>query len=388
MKNEIKSLYIHFPFCLSKCSYCDFVSGFKVDEEVIHRYINGLCKEIQILSHETCFIKPVLETIYIGGGTPSLLSESHLEKLFSTLKEYYQIDKAEITIEANPEDITVHLAKCWKECGINRTSLGFQSMNDSILKFMKRRNSSDSNKNAFEILRQAGFNNISIDFISSISGDRIDKCLNFIKIYLPEHVSIYHLTIAENTELFNQINSRIYFPLSDEKIINIFHKCNQLMIKNGYYQYEISNFARGKGFISKHNCNYWDYGQYYGVGVAATGFKYSEEGNNFGIRTTNSDNLAEYFSYLDQFKRPVDNIETIDYSTAVKEVIMLQLRKIEGIDLTLFKKLFGKDLFQLIPRKQLEEMSEWITIDKNSIRIKLKGLDIMNTLVSQIWDLL
>jgi oxygen-independent coproporphyrinogen-3 oxidase len=379
-------LYIHIPFCKKKCNYCSFFSPFYPEETLVEKYINYVIKEIELYLEK--FELTGIFTIYIGGGTPSLIKEATLEKLFKFFDKKNLLNAKEITIEANPEDITLEKAKFYKECGINRVSLGFQSMDDNILSFLGRRNTSYDNCRSFELLRKAEIENISIDWISSVFEGDSEKLLEAISCFNAEHNSIYTLTIERGTPIFKFWKNKIFTPKSDVDTSNDYRKISRRLKKLGYIQYEVSNFAREEKFFSRHNLTYWNYGKYIGAGMGAVGFFYENNSNDFnGIRWTNFKNFKSYFCFLDEGKLPVANKEKIDFSTAIKEFVMLGLRKTEGFGLGDFENIFHKDFYDCFCCDKIYSLKKYIKITKDRIAVRKKFFPVMNEIIRKIWDM-
>lgn len=374
--------YLHIPFCRKKCNYCGFFSGFKPEKNLLDKYTDYICKEI-LLYKEKDF-SPL--TIYIGGGTPSLLSNKNIEKISNTFFNNFKIDNIEFTIEANPEDITFDKARCWSDNKINRVSLGFQSMNDTILKFLGRSNSRNSNIKSFEILREAGFTNISIDFISSIVENDAEDLLKAIDGFDAEHFSIYSLSIDENTKLFVDYKKNQFTPKKDEEYSRDLKQIRNYLIKKGYKHYEVSNFAMDKKFFSIHNTNYWNYLPYIGIGMGAVGFYYNNDSEFKGLRYTNLKNFKDYFAKIDNKNLPVSEIEEIKFDKAICEFTMLGLRKIDGINLKDFKKIFKKDFYDCFDRDKINKLEKYLKIRENKIALKKNYLNVMNTIISKVWE--
>lgn len=390
------SIYLHIPFCLSKCHYCDFVSGYIPDEEILNDYIDSLCKEIVLFKNKYHIMDSVF-TIYLGGGTPSLLMPKHLRKILDALQKNFNLQSKENTIEANPEDVTKEKAIFWKEIGFNRISLGFQSMNDYILKFLGRRNSEKSNIKAFEILRLAGFKNISVDLITSIRGDRIKKNLNKVINLMPEHISTYELSIEEGTRLHQKYQTKEYKPISTQTSLQNYWNLHKELCSAGYIHYEISNYAISNKFASIHNMNYWNYGSYLGFGLGVSGFinGFSNEFTNFeyinskskGYRWTNTKNLKEYTEKIKGNILPVELEEKIDKKKAIKEYIMVGLRKMEGIDLKEMKNLFNIDPLLILSKIMDSSLKKMILKKSSKVRLTNRGINLLNWVTKMLWSI-
>lgn len=320
-------IYIHVPFCSSFCLYCDFYSV--IDSSKRDKYIEALNVEIERRAKELVGFP---RTIYIGGGTPSLLSPSQLNQIFDSLKTHFSFAEVEeITIEVNPDDITKDYAMALRSAGINRVSMGVQSFDDAHLRWMRRRHSAEQAINSYNILKECGFNNISIDLIFgySLHGEDEDelfskwnKDIDTLLKLRPEHVSAYQMSIEPGSLLAKSKSYKEPYSELCEK--EYFHLIN-LLKEGGYHQYEISNFAL-PNYESKHNSSYWDRTPYLGFGPSAHSF-------NGVIRSWNPDSIAGYCRNVgrgwgDTF------LERLSPEEAFEEKLMLGLRKTEGVELS------------------------------------------------------
>lgn len=317
------SIYIHIPFCERKCSYCAFVSFClsKIDRE---KYIQALLEEIESFST----VKRV-KTIYLGGGTPSLLTKEEIFSIFRKLREKFDIDEnAEITIEVNPNSVEEDKLRVYNEVGVNRISVGVQSLSNKSLKSIGRLH---TKKEAIEKLKLIGkyFDNISADLIIGLSGEKsVTKyAKNLIKLNI-KHLSSYMLEVHENTKLYFEVRDKKYCPLDEIGVTKSYDKLVKFLKKHGFVQYEVSNFAL-KGYESKHNLNYWSYGEYVGFGVSSHSFLN-------GKRIANSITLQGYYKH--ERKE-----EKITKSMEIEERIMLGLRCYLGVDIAVLKSL-GYDI--------------------------------------------
>jgi oxygen-independent coproporphyrinogen-3 oxidase len=380
------SIYIHFPFCKSKCPYCGFVSGYKPEKDAIELYTEALCSEIK-LYQKTNNIKDAVNTVYIGGGTPSLLKPVQIKRIFKELKKAFNLKNEENTIEANPEDITLELASSWKETGINRISIGVQSMENRVLKFLGRRNTCDINLNSFELLGKSGFENISMDWIGGIRGEHIALTMNFIFGFKPPHLSVYLLSIEEKTILHHLHEKGKYKPLKDNSAQRHFNEICLKLKEAGYIRYEISNFALSDQYLSRHNLNYWNYGEYIGFGPGAWGYT-RQKGNITGLRWTDTAFLKEYFSMINRGILPIGYSEKIDRKTAIREYIMLGLRKTSGILYNHFEELFNESIIKIMIEKIPPILEPFLNIKDDSISLTDKGLSVADRLIRDLWDVL
>ena len=318
-------LYIHVPFCRSKCPYCNFYSIASISEGIIDKFLHGL--SIEARYYQSVFPQP-FDTIYIGGGTPTVLKERQLEEIFLCIDSCFSfIPYSEITIEANPGDIDLNKARFLRSLGINRISLGIQSFNDDILKFLGRRHTRDDAIRSFEILRRAGFENISIDLIYAIPGQSLlswFKDLNTAVNLRPEHISCYELTIEKKTIFWKKWKKGgLSLPKEEEKA-NFFIKTSSFLEKAGYIHYEVSNFAKEKDFISKHNSKYWTHRPYLGLGPSAHSFDGKKRWWNFS-------SIKKYYNALKNDSLPLEGQEYLTDEMMRIEKIFLGLRTINGI---------------------------------------------------------
>ena len=309
----IKNCYIHIPFCNKICSYCDFCKLY-YDEKFVNRYLNELEKEIKSI-----YKGEVLDTIYIGGGTPSSLNNKQLEKLFEILKLFNKSETVEFTIESNFENINEEKLLIYKKNGINRLSFGLESINENNLTFLNRNITREKINNTINSCRSLGFNNINIDLIYALPVEDISilkNDLDYIFSLDIEHISTYSLMIEDHTMLkINNIES-----ISEELDYEMYKLICKEMKKNDYYHYEISNFSK-PGYESKHNLCYWNNDNYYGFGLGASSYIDNK-------RITNTRSINKYLKgnyRLDIIE--LSNNDLIEYK------IMLNLRKAEGISL-------------------------------------------------------
>lgn len=320
----MKGLYIHIPFCKSKCNYCDFYSKPVNNDRLcfdIKKYADALKKHIIKMS--SSLKKYTFDTVYFGGGTPSLLGEE-LAGIYKVIKEYLNISKdCEVTFEANPESVTESFAKSSFEAGFNRVSLGLQSAVSKELKILGRIHNKEDFSNAVKILKNAGFKNISGDIMLSIPSqtmESLDETLDFILSLDLQHISAYGLKIEEGTPFYKNLEN-LELPDEDEQVERYLHTVERLE-KAGFYQYEISNFAK-KGFISKHNYKYWLGESYLGIGPYAYSFM---ENKRFSM---NCD--TKTFENEENILNVIEIQEDIEKRDVLFEYIMLRLRLKEGI---------------------------------------------------------
>lgn len=361
--SDIKSLYIHIPFCSEICSYCDFVKVYKNDD-LIDRYLEVLESEINSIPIR------VLETIYIGGGTPSCLNEKQLEKLLKITSIFRLENGYEFTIEANPESLSEEKIKLLSKYGVNRVSLGIQTFNEKLLKLLNRRHTKNDVISVVDNLNKYGINNYSFDFIYSLPFQKMEdikKDLNIAISLNPKHLSFYSLLIEEHTMLYIKGHKEADDSIQREMYDFIYSKLQE----SGYHRYEISNFAK-IGFESKHNKVYWHDQKYYAAGVSASGYV-----DNY--RYTNTKSLDKYING-DNNK----DIEYIDREDNIIEFIMLGLRLDEGLSLKEFKDKFGfnfKECYKNQINKLLEE--KLIIINDDRLLATYDGSMVLHRIIEE-----
>ena len=335
MKKEQAGLYIHIPFCLSKCGYCSFYSVESIN--LISEYIAALKKETRYYRN----VFSSFDTIYVGGGTPSLLSSKQLADIFKTVNKHYKIDNhAEITMEANPGDISSEYLKELRDIGINRLNIGVQSFDDRILKFLGRRHTAKEVVSSINAARQAGFNNLGIDLIYGIHGLGIKSWVNTLQkaaSFTPEHISCYQLSLDEKTPLYKKYLSEGWHLPDENTELKLFLKTVEELENAGYIHYEVSNFARKDKFKSRHNQKYWQHEPYLGIGPAANSFLQNK-------RWWNKTSVNSYIKEIASGKMPVEDSETLSIEQFRLEALFLGLRTKVGIDLERYRTKYGVDL--------------------------------------------
>lgn len=380
MNNEI-GIYIHIPFCLSKCYYCDFASYDK-KEDKIEEYIYSLCNEI--LRNAEILSQYKITTIYIGGGTPSYIDSKYIKQIMDTLMFFVnKEDLKEVTIEVNPNSVTEDKLITYKEAGINRLSIGLQSTYDDILKKIGRVHKLEDFENTLNIANKVGFNNISLDLIyplPDLSLEKFKKSINYV-LSLKEknikHISIYNLEVHENTKLGFLLNEGYLSLVDEDEEYEMYKYLNDTFEANGYHRYEISNYAI-KGYESKHNLRYWNQELYLGFGSGASSF-FS------GTRYSNIKNIDTYVDNMKNNKSVIDDnsYEELDLLALMKEYVMLSLRKIDGLDISKFKSKYKKDVKDIFGEEISElENKELIKRDNNNIKLTNRGLEVANL----VWE--
>jgi oxygen-independent coproporphyrinogen-3 oxidase len=365
-------LYIHIPFCLSKCVYCSFYS--LGSTSLIPDYLAALQREIKF--YRKYFDS--FDTIYIGGGTPSLLKADQLAGILSSIHKTYKIAaNAEITLEANPGDISREYLEALKSIGINRLNIGIQSFSDKILKFLGRRHSAEEAMAAISIARQAGFDNLGIDLIYGVHGGGIKSWENTLQKAValePEHISCYQLSLDAQTPLYQRYAKENLPVLTEDQELQFFLTTSSQLEAAGYIHYEVSNFARAEEFPSRHNMKYWRHAPYLGLGPAAHSFLDNK-------RWWNKPSVRDYIKELAEGKMPLNDSEKLSPDQLQLEALFLGLRTRAGIDLKLYQKKYGLDL--LAAKKQvIEKLREnnLVKLEQGFLIPTLSGLAVADSL--------
>jgi len=328
----LPGLYIHVPFCATKCPYCDFYSI--TSGTPVERWLEALAREAEL--HRGVF--GTFDTLYIGGGTPSLLGEAETARLFEILADVFDFAAgSEVTIEANPDDVTSRALANWRELGVNRVSLGVQSFDDDVLRFLRRRHDAARASEAFALLREAGFSNIGIDLIYGFEGQSIDLWRRTIERaleYRPEHVSCYQMTIERSTEFGAMLEAGSLAAIDEETQRAFFMETSAILAGRGYLHYEISNFARGEELLSRHNHKYWNRLPYLGLGPSAHSFR--DGGRWWNVRSVES-----YCLLLEQGESPIEDSETLGDDEIALETLSLGFRTRDGVPLDALRRCPG-----------------------------------------------
>ncbi len=354
-----KSLYIHIPFCQSRCFYCDFYST-AGRNDLAPSFVDALSGEIELL-------EPGFETIYIGGGTPTALDTRLLKKLFQKMGKIIAGAK-ECTVEANPESLSKEKIILLRDLGINRISIGCQSFNQNKLKFLGRAHTSNQAETAVLNAEKNGFKNISIDLIFGLPGEALSVWENDCKqaINLPiSHLSLYMLTYESGTLLFEFLKRKEFYPLDDGKVALMYRRAIEIAAQKEIKQYEISNFAK-EGFYCRHNMKYWENEPYLGLGPSAVSF----EGRR---RRKNISSLKDYIASVKKDGKKWDFSEQLSALESAKETASLKIRTIEGVNFNWFRQKTGFDLSRL-KKETLAELAK-----KGLIRYSLSGEEISLT---------
>jgi putative oxygen-independent coproporphyrinogen III oxidase len=348
--DDAAGLYVHVPFCQRKCPYCDFASG--TDLAMVADWLRAIRQEMGFYRD----FAPRFDTLYLGGGTPSLLTTEQLAVLLESLQGHFTFaPDTEITLEANPDDLTLEILKNYLKLGVNRLSLGVQSFHDQELAFLGRRHDAAQARQALAWAREAGFANLGLDLIYGLPGQTVDQWQRNLETalsFLPEHLSCYQLTLEAGTPLARRQAEGQFQPLPEETEREFFLFTSRFLEDQGYLHYEISNFARGHENRSRHNGKYWNHTPYLGLGPAAHSFR-------DGRRWWNYRSLQDYCQALNQGYAPVADEETLTPEQTRLEALYLGLRTREGVDLELMANVQRtKTVMQEIVRAGLAEVRD------------------------------
>lgn len=352
------ALYIHIPYCFSKCDYCDFFSIACGQRKVPDEYLYALFNEIRYRLYKNSVSS--LSTVYVGGGTPSILSFEQIKKLSDFIYSLFDKAPSEFTIEANPDDISENFLSVLNESVINRLSVGIQAFDEKTLAYVHRRSSSAQVYEALNVISSKWKGILSCDMIAALPGqtkDSFEKDLSELIKFNPEHISMYSLTIEEDTVLGKKLDKGVLkydFQEADE----IWLCGRELLKENGFYQYEVSNFCK-KGYECRHNMAYWTQKNYLGCGAAATGSVYEKSGSRF----TNTQNITSYIDFWTKAEKPElvkedlipGTAEKLDEETKIFEFFMMGLRTLKGVSLSDFEEKFG----QPVKESYIKIMESW-----------------------------
>jgi oxygen-independent coproporphyrinogen-3 oxidase len=361
----LNGIYIHIPYCKQACSYCDF--HFSTSLNTIDALVHSICAEIRERSLFFGIENASIDTLYFGGGTPSLLEPSHLEAIFDALTRHFTLDHVtEITIEANPDDITDEKLKCWKSFGINRISLGVQTFDDRTLSLLNRCHSRQMALNALHQIRDFDFE-FNADLIFGLPGSSskaLQQDIDTLISFQPDHISAYALTVEPKTALDHQIKKGLINMTPEEHYEEQFFQVKDSLESSYYRHYEISNYAKA-GKAALHNGNYWQGHPYLGIGPSAHSF----------IGNTREKNISHNIRYIkhatqNKFEREQ---EVLSKSAQMNEFLLTRLRTMDGISISEFNTRFGTNLCEL-KKDTLQSWSPHISWDTNKIRLTREGL--------------
>ncbi|WP_010303425.1 radical SAM family heme chaperone HemW [Kurthia senegalensis] len=375
----VRGIYIHIPFCHQICNYCDFNKVFFKNQPV-DEYIEAIGQEMRLVTEKYPEAFQKIETVFLGGGTPTSLSAGQLENLLRYIRQYIPLDQVvEFSSEANPDELTREKLEVLYKYGVNRLSIGVQSFDQEILKKLGRTHSNEHVFETIQAAREVGFTNISIDLMYGLPGQTIEQWQHTLdeafKLNLP-HFSAYSLIVEPKTIFYNLMNKgKLQLPGEDLEA-EMYEMLMQQMESNGLMQYEISNFAK-RGLESVHNCIYWENDEYAGFGAGASGYLN-------GVRYTNLGPLKKYMAAVEQGNLPLLDRHEVPLKEKVEEEMFLGLRKIEGVSITHFKEKFNVELDKLFAKQlQLLVEEQLLLIEGDSIKLTYKGRFVGNEVFQQ-----
>jgi oxygen-independent coproporphyrinogen-3 oxidase len=370
---SVSSLYVHVPFCAQKCSYCAFYSEAS-SGELINRYVSALIQELELVAED---IKPA--TVFFGGGTPSILNLRQWEQILRTMERLDLLGASEWTVECNPATVSLDKAKLLRSFGVNRISMGVQSLDENLLDRLGRIHNREMVFKSFDILRKAGFDNLNLDLMFAIPGQTLEIWRSTLAGALAmgsEHVSSYEVIYEEDTPLYAQLQAK-EFDVDEELACAMYEELVSRATQAGFHQYEIANFARDvspstvdalPSFGCRHNINYWRGGSFYGLGPSATGYAR-------GVRTKNWSNTQLYCEQLEKGKRAIESREELPALARAGETAAFGLRMVEGWPFEQFRQTTGHDL-----RKEwsaeMDQLTQkgWGRLDRDRFKLTPEGL--------------
>jgi len=377
MSKQTAGIYVHIPFCKVKCIYCDFYSITEQEHQREH-FTNMLCKEIELYSKQHQFDFNI-DTIFIGGGTPSILTPFQLNKILETLNKVYKLESnCEITLEANPGEAPLNKLKSFKSSGINRLSLGFQSLQPELLKFLTRIHTREQAIETYNNARNIGFENINIDMIFSIPNQTqkmLESDLQTIIKLAPNHISAYSLTVESGTELNRMVKKNITIMPKDDDNLNMLLFVRKFLSTHNFTPYEISNFAAA-GNECKHNIHYWKSDPYLAFGPSAHGF-------NGNQRWWNVRSLDEYLKRLEKNKSPINQSELTSNSMRFNEILLNGLRLKNGISVNKLKSINSK--YKLELNHGLTKWRDKIILNEKSLYLTDKGIPFLDSILLDLF---
>jgi oxygen-independent coproporphyrinogen-3 oxidase len=376
------SFYVHIPYCVSKCPYCDFNSHVVpvIPEDA---YTQALITELDYYHTTGPWAQRTVQSIFFGGGTPSTFHPASIDRILNRIATTFHLDpKSEITLEANPGTVDRSHFSGYRAGGVNRISVGIQSFQPRLLKFLGRVHSADEAKRALNVVREARFENFNLDLIYANPGQTLEELSADLKIALSfesPHISAYNLTIEEGTPFHHEYRTGRLKLLNEDEEIAMAELIESKVTSVGLQRYEISNYARS-GFHSRHNVNYWQNGDYLGVGAGAHSYRASSGGEILGHRWSNEKNPARYMSMINAAGQAVTERDEIDRAKAVGEFMFLGLRMTAGISSEIFCCRFGKRPVDFYP-----QIATWIKSDlmeekSGHLRLTPKGLSVANSI--------
>lgn len=370
---DAAGIYLHIPFCSTRCHYCNFATG-GYEAETAARYVRAMAMEIERSAGQRPGMREV-ETIYFGGGTPTTLGVDQLKRLIELCRRHFEIAPGtEITVEANPGSVSAEYLAGLKDIGVNRLSFGVQSFDDDELKMIGRSHNSDEARQAISLARAAGFDNISLDLIAGLPEQKTSTWRqNIAEIFAltPDHISVYLLELYRDAPLQHRIERGELQAIDDESTVGMYYDLVDEAARQGFGQYEISNWAR-PGFESRHNLKYWTGAPYWAFGISAAGY----DGQT---RWSNTRNINHYLERIERGESPIDEVIALTDDDRQSEAIFLQLRLREGVDLPEHESRFGVDVLKRY-EPELERLFDagLIEIADSRLRITRAGKVLAN----------
>ena len=396
-------IYIHIPFCVKKCDYCDFLSA-PADLETKEKYVEALINEIKLNKNKMS--EYVVDTVFIGGGTPSLLEENQISKIMSVLRDNCNMsENPEITIECNPGTSTESKLLEYKKSGINRISFGLQSTNDEELKSIGRIHNYAGFLESYNLARKCGFDNINVDLMSALPGQTLksyEETLNKVVRLEPEHISAYSLIVEENTLMYDRVKKAqikgINILPDEESERKMYYLTNNILRSNGYRKYEISNYSK-PGKECKHNIGYWQRKEYLGFGIGAASLYKENRYNNISdinkyieVLTNNIKensinnvgNSSEVENQVNILNSIVKNLQQLTERDRMEEFMFLGLRMMEGVSMEKFEQYFGKTYMEVYGKVQKRmEDKRFLINDNGYVKLTEFGIDLSNYVMSE-----
>ena len=374
-KTYEKGIYIHIPFCVHKCIYCDFLSA-QADDDVKYAYTKALINEIRNTADGQ--VKDKITSIFFGGGTPSVLPDCCIADILMAVRDCFDIsDDAEITMECNPGTVNESRLSEYRAAGVNRLSFGLQSADNNELKMLGRIHAFEQFAESFRLARNAGFNNINVDLMSAIPGQTeatLENTFDKVMALQPEHISVYSLILEDGTYLADNIDKFPPVPDEDEDR-RMYHMTKERLYSAGYERYEISNYSR-PGYECRHNLLYWNRGEYYGFGCSAAGFIGNE-------RYSDIRDVKKYIEFNGDIEKLHENIEILTKEDAMEEFMFLGLRKMAGVDVMDFQRRFGVPIENVYAKEIEHNIDKGLLIRQGDmLKLTEYGIDICNTVMS------
>ena len=370
-------IYIHIPFCKTRCIYCDFFSTTQL--ELREQYVEAVCKEIEMTNKY--LDGDTIHSIYFGGGTPSQLDTTQIGRILNTVQAHHSIvQNCETTIELNPDDVTSKYVESLSSLPVNRVSLGIQTFNDNTLRFIHRRHTSQQAIDAVRRLQNHGFSNISIDLMFGFPGETLEDWQNDIEHALQlgiQHISAYSLMYEEGTELYRLLSSQQIHEIDEELSRNMYQTLMERLADAGFEHYEISNFAK-PGYYSRHNSSYWNDTKYLGIGAGAHSY-------NGIIRQSNISNIKAYIDGIHE-GMPKCDTEMLTRDQQYNETVMTRLRTSQGLNTDIIKERFGTDYYNHLMTAATPYYNiGLLKIDEGNLSLTPKGIYISNDIIASLF---